>query len=508
MTLEVLPYFVPSNIMRNLTIGRICLVITAFFIVKFIIKAIYRLYFHPLRNYPGPKLNAITQIPMVSHVYRGTYTDMICALHRKYGHVVRVSPHELSFNDSRAWKDIHGHQKPGKANIIKHPDWFVPAINDVHTIISANDADHSRMRRIFSNAFSDKALKLQEHLFAKYADLLVYKLKEVSKDPAHQVDMVRMYNYTTFDIMSDLTFGEPLYLLDNSDYVPWVRNIFQSIRTGSKIGIVRYWPGVMAAAKKWTGNFFQKKRVIHFEYSASRVDRRIERGSNEPDIWNLVMNAKEGRGLTKGEMYANTTVFMIAGTETTATLLSGVTWYLLKHPESLKKLVEEIRASFNSDADITIENLQRLKYLRACLEEGLRMYPPVPIGLPCLVPPQGAEICGEWVPGGTTVTCQQLAMYQDPKNFREPLSFIPERWTGGDERFADDNKLALQPFSYGPRNCLGKNLAYHEMRIILSKILFHFDLSLEPESDNWREQEVYTLWQKPGLMVKLTPISE
>jgi cytochrome P450 len=332
---------------------------------------------------------------------------MICALHEKYGPVVRVSPHEISFNDPRAWKDIHGHLKPGKANIIKHPDWFVPAINDVHTIISANDVDHARMRRIFSNAFSDKALKLQEPLFAKYADLLVFKLKEVAKDPEHQVDMVRMYNYTTFDIMSDLTFGEPLYLLDNTDYVPWVKNIFQSIRTGSKIGIIRYWPTVMAVAKKLTGNTFQKKRVIHFDYSARRVDRRIERGSNEPDIWNLVMNAKEGRGLTKGEMYANTTVFMIAGTETTATLLSGVTWYLLKHPEQYKKLVAEIRSAFKSDADITIENLARLKYLRACLEEGLRMYPPVPIGLPCLVPPQGAEVCGQWIPGGVSFSRSQ-----------------------------------------------------------------------------------------------------
>ncbi|KAF2108883.1 cytochrome P450 [Lophiotrema nucula] len=511
MSTEVAPLFLfisPSQIIRNLTISRVLLGALAFVIFRFVANAIYRLYFHPLRNYPGPKLHAITQIPMVLHVWRGTYVDMICALHEKYGKVVRVSPHELSFNDSRAWKDIHGHQKPGKVNIIKHPDWFVPAINDVHTIISADDVNHSRMRRIFSNAFSDKALKLQESLFAKYADLLVFKLKEDAKNPAHAVDMVRMYNFTTFDIMSDLTFGEPLYLLDNADYVPWVKNIFQSIRTGSKIGIIRYWPNLMAFAKKLTGNTFQKKRVIHFDYSSARVDRRIEKGSEEPDIWNLVMNAPEGKGLTKGEMYANTTVFMIAGTETTATLLSGVTWYLLKHPEAYTKLTEEIRSSFESDADINIETLQRLKYLRACLEEGLRMYPPVPIGLPCLVPQQGAEVCGEWIPGGTTVSCQQLAMYSSEKNFRDAKSFIPERWTGEDDRFATDNKLALQPFSYGPRNCLGKNLAYHEMRIILSKILFHFDLTLLPESDDWRTQEVYTLWQKPALKVKLTPIRE
>lgn len=353
----------------------------------------------------------MTQIPMVSHIWRGSYADMLCRLHSQFGPVVRVSPHELSFNDPRAWKDIHGHQKTGKPSITKHPDWFVPAINDVHTIISANDADHARMRRIFSHAFSDKALRLQEPLFAKYADLLVAKLKELAQHPTHKVDLVSMYNYTTFDIMSDLTFGEPLQLLSNAAYIPWVQNIFQSIRSGSKIGIIRYWPGLMALAKKLTGNTFQRNRVIHFDYSARRVDRRLARGSHEPDIWNLVLQAPEGQGLSVEEMYANTTVFMIAGTETTATLLSGVTWYLLRHPDVLARLVAEIRGAFASDADISMEKLQRLRYLRVCLEEGLRMYPPVPIGLPCLVPASGAEICGRWIPGGVSFSLLFAAVW-------------------------------------------------------------------------------------------------
>ncbi|KAF2497637.1 cytochrome P450 [Lophium mytilinum] len=473
-------------------------------LIRFFGVAVYRLYFHPLKDFPGPKLHAITQIPNVVNIYRGRQVAMVCELHEKYGHVVRVSPHELSFNSSQAWKDVHGHQKPGKPNIIKHPDWFVPAINNVHSIISANDVDHARTRRIFSNAFSDRALKLQESLFARYTDLLVSKLGEA---PDQVSDLVRMYNFTTFDIMSELAFGEPLSLLTNSDYVPWVKNIFQSIRTGSKIGIIRYWPRLYAFAKWLTGNTFQSKRVKHFEYSASRVDRRLDRGSNEPDIWNLVLNAKEGRGLSRGEMYANATVFMIAGTETTASLLSGLTYYLLKHPSVLKKLNEEIRSAFKTDAEITIEGLQRLPYLQACMEEGLRMYPPVPVGLPQLVPPQGAAICGDWIPGGTVVSVSQFAMYSCEKVFRDANSFIPERWLG-DQRFETDDKFALQPFSYGPRNCLGKNLAYHEMRIILSKVLWNFDLEMLPECEDWTDQEVYTLWQKHPLKCKMTPIRE
>ncbi|KAF2474242.1 cytochrome P450 [Lindgomyces ingoldianus] len=510
MSSSTLPLILPSHIIHTLTFSKAVLGLVVFVALRFIGTAIYRLYFHPLRNFPGPKLHAITQIPAVYSIWKGQYHNLMVELHHKYGHVVRVSPNELSFNDHRAWKDVHGHQKPGQPKPIKHPSWYVPAINDVHTIISANDVDHARTRRIFSNAFSDKALKQQEGLFARYADLLVHKIKEsYNKDKNHVIDMVRMYNYTTFDIMSDLAFGEPLYLLTNEEYIPWVTNIFKSIRTGSKAGIIRYWPSLYTLAKKLTGNTFQKKRVVHFQYCVDRVDRRIARGSDQPDIWNLVLNAKEGRGLSKGEMYANTTVFMIAGTETTATLLSGLTYYLLKHPEVLKKLAAEIRGAFQSDEDITIEGLQRLKYLHACLEEGLRMYPPVPIGLPHLVPPQGVQICGDYIPGGTTVQVQQLAMYRSEKNFAEPNSFIPERWTSeADGKFNSDNKHALQPFAYGPRNCLGKNLAYHEMRIILAKIIFHFDLLLNEESNDWDTQEVYTLWQKHPLKCKLTPVRE
>jgi cytochrome P450 len=86
------------------------------------------------------------------------------------------------------------------------------------------DEDHSRMRKIFTPAFSDRALKQQEPLFVKYADLLVARLREGIEDrPDKRFDMVKMYNFTTFDVMGDLTFGESLHMLDKTEYDPWVR---------------------------------------------------------------------------------------------------------------------------------------------------------------------------------------------------------------------------------------------------------------------------------------------
>jgi len=88
---------------------------------------------------------------------------------------------------------------------------------------------------------------------------------------------------------------------------------------------------------------------------------------------------------------------MVAGTETTATLLSGLTYYLLKHPDKLQKVTDEVRAL--TEEELTLEQLPRLSYLNACFEEGLRVYPPVPVGLPRVVPKEGTSICGEWIPG-------------------------------------------------------------------------------------------------------------
>ena len=78
--------------------------------------------------------------------------------------------------------------------------------------------DHARQRKIFTPAFSDRALKQQEPLFLKYTNQLVAKLKEgIKEDLEKKTDMVRLYNFCTFDIMGDLTFGEPLHMLDNAE---------------------------------------------------------------------------------------------------------------------------------------------------------------------------------------------------------------------------------------------------------------------------------------------------
>lgn len=110
----------------------------------------------------------------------------------------------------------------------------------------------------------------------------------------------------------------------------------------------------------------------------------------------------------------------------------------------------------------------------------------------------------------TSVSIHHSAAYTSPINFYRPEQFIPERWlpeakNNPSSPFFWDRRDVLQPFSAGPRNCIGRNLAFAEMRLILARVLWNFDLELCNESANWSEQKIYTLWEKPALMCKLRP---
>lgn len=86
---------------------------------------------------------------------------------------------------------------------------------------------------------------------------------------------------------------------------------------------------------------------------------------------------------------------------------------------------------------------------------------------------------------------------------------MPERWLEGNKEYAGDKRGARQPFSVGARNCVGKTLAYAELRLVLANLIWHFDMEIAPESSSWlaeQKYKVWLLWQKPPLKVKLTPV--
>ncbi|KAH8651059.1 cytochrome P450 [Xylariales sp. PMI_506] len=478
-------------------------------IVLFVIylagTAIYSLTLHPLSHFPGPVLTSLTRIPFWVACITGHQVQWMHKLHSIYGAVVRYSPNDLSFvdQDFAAWKAIHGHEK-GAREFPKAREWFIKPFNGVYGINSApTHDDHRRFRRVFAPAFSERSLKRQEPIFQKHINLLVETLCN-SAVQGQAVNMVEMYQFTTFDIMGHLTFGQPLGLLAGNTYTKWVEAVFDSIKAIPIAQFIQYYSILDMAFKLVEPQFVKDLKYNHFKHSANRVDWRLQRGSEEPDIWNIVLSADSDQQLSLEEMHCHGDVFMLAGSETTGTALSGLTYYLLSNPSKLVNLVNEIRTKFAQEDDINMGSVAELSYLNACIKEALRLYPPVPVGIPRVVPSiaSGQIMPGYPVAHGTRVSVHHYATYRSAANFRDPDRFVPERWLG-DSAYLGDRRECFQPFAFGPRDCIGQSMAMHEVRLIVAKLLFKFNLEICEESSNWDDQRAFVLWEKKPLMCKL-----
>ena len=197
---------------------------------------------------------------------------------------------------------------------------------------------------------------------------------------------------------------------------------------------------------------------MNFDLVREKVLRRKERSPTYTDFMTHLLQAEEKGALEMGDLDSNARVLIVAGSETTATLLSGATWFLLTNPGPMSKLTREIRDSFQKEEDINFNSVNELPYMLACLDESFRLYPPVSGSLSRIVPAQGGMICGEYLPPGTSVSINHFATGRSPLNWERPEEFLPERFEEGEKKSAglNDRREALQPFSYGPRNCIGR----------------------------------------------------
>lgn len=236
-----------------------------------------------------------------------------------------------------------------------------------------------------------------------------------------------------------------------------------------------------------------------------------------------ILKEKAEDELSVDELNAAAQVFLAAGSETTASALTMATYHILDNPSTFQKLKEEIRSSFSNEEEITGTSTARLIYLNAVISETMRISPPGPGTFPRTVPSGGRMVCGSWVAGGMAVGIHHLSIGRSPENFYNPNSFLPERWldTAGTE-FENDKKTATQAFSFGPRNCIGKkyvlpcysvaransfhhSLAMIEIRTILTRMIWNFDMELHPESEGWLEkQKMFTTWHKTDMKIKLS----
>lgn len=428
----------------------------------------------------------------------------ILALHQKYGSdAIRTGPNSVSFLNPDAWKEFYGRSKVGQPENLKHRSIFFGV---EQSVICADSDNHRRMRRILAQGFSAQAMVKQEPLIRGYIDLLFERLKEHSINDK-PIDVVKWYNWFTFDLIGDLAFGEPFGCLETSSFHSWVAMVFEQFKERQLIGqLHRAYPALESVTRTVIKLMAPKKMQEHTELTKLKVEKRLALQTERHDFMDsmIATNSDGEQKMTLEEIHHNSDILIVAGSETTATTLCGVTSLLCTHPNVLATLYEEVRSSFNTEADINLLSVQRLKYMTAVIDEGMRIYPAAPASTPRAVHRGGDTICGRYLPEGTIVDIWHWAMYHSPDNFTLTESFIPERWLG-DSRFANDKKAAFQPFSTGGRDCIGKNLAYAEMRLILARLVWNYDIL--PADENVKDwihtQQMWTLWEKPPLNIYL-----
>lgn len=142
---------------------------------------------------------------------------------------------------------------------------------------------------------------------------------------------------------------------------------------------------------------------MNIRRTKQKIEERVRLGTGQGDFWDTAMEKsdfEEGTGMTRVEMINDAFVLVIAATETTATLLSETIYLLLKHPEVMKKLQEEVRGAFKHEGEIDLLSVGKMDYMLAVLDEAMRIYPPVSNQGNRVVPPGGAMVAGKWVAGG------------------------------------------------------------------------------------------------------------
>lgn len=208
--------------------------------------------------------------------------------------------------------------------------------------------------------------------------------------------------------------------------------------------------------------------IDNFHVSSAKVETRLARTDNRKDLFTYILRHSDEKGMSVMEMKLNMATLFGAGTGTTATWLSTTVYNLACKPEVYRLLVQEIRSSFKTKDEITSESVLKLPYLAAVMKESLRIHSPSPSSIGVLVPEPGEIIDGHFVPAGTTVGLHHHAAYHLSSNFHLPDDFYPERWLpeGRDPKspFVGDKLEVMQPFSYGPRICLGIKYAGREVR--------------------------------------------
>ncbi|KAI1106419.1 putative cytochrome P450 [Jackrogersella minutella] len=454
----------------------------------------YTILNSPLAKVPGPWYTKWTLNVQNFHQLRGRRPAWVHALHQEYGPIVRVGPKQVSIQDPKATQQIYRL----KNEFHKSP-WYTDLIPGLPNVFSTIDIDyHRRHRRLLASEISDTGLMIHKPTIDSKVRLAVQRMAEEMEERG-AADVYRWALYLATDVIVELSFGSSFEMLEKKTENQYTRDL-KAI--GFAAGLRATFPFLTQISRfVWLPIISVGMRVRQNirKYATESLGRHYklveEQGdSAKPTLLSKLYRAteKDEDTLPFHELREDAMAYIAAGSDTTTNTLTYLLWAVSRQPEVRDKLVAELRTLPDGFGD---QDLKTLPYLDQVIHETLRLYAAAPAGLPRIVPPEGATLCGYFIPGGYTVSAQAYSLHRDPASYPDPLRFDPSRWANPTQKMKD----SFVPWGGGSRICLGLHLARTELRLATARFFVRFPNAtpsrLEGFTDDDMEPKLHFLMQ-------------
>ncbi|GAB5585105.1 hypothetical protein Unana1_00005 [Umbelopsis nana] len=477
----------------------------------FVTARLYRVYLGPMSSIPGNFVDIFFDLPLLWYnLPLGKRYSRMIGLHLKYGTIVRSTASSVTISDKNMIKQILHDDDLPKSKMYKNLQF-----EGHQTMFNTIEKDfHKTRRRVISPAFSVKYLTALESLMSASIEEFIQHIK-MAIDTAHlhnqpdaEIDMWRLLQYTALDVIGTTAFDQSFNMVKNGSH-PLPAKISQNLAAAALTGATKHIPILGTLVDVYTQRSAGGLDIGKFMVAI--IEERLKSGKRKNDILQILIDSQHAElkndRLNNEDIVHENILFLIAGSETTSNTIGFAIIHLLEHPEALACLQEELDDLYprGSEALFSHEDLKGLPYLNAVINETMRLKPVAMGGLPRQTT-EDYVLGGKYhIPKNTLISAHIYACQTNPEYWPEPLAFKPERWLEGAEFPAD--KDAFFPFSSGSRNCIGRNFALMEMRLILSAFVYHFNFEPVPESvedaKDLRQFITYTI-AKNSYKVKLT----
>ncbi|KAI5924848.1 putative cytochrome P450 monooxygenase [Camillea tinctor] len=436
----------------------------------------YRLFWHPLRAFPGPLAARISSLWISTQNIKPQNHLVSLDLYKKYGPFVRVGSSELMIVHPKAVPAIYGVQ-----SACRKAAWYDAEYPRQSIHMTRDHKLHHERRRIWSQAFSNRALRGYESQVNAYNTELVSRLVEFKGAPT---DAARWLNYYSFDVMGALAFGHDFRML-SSGQEHWAIALLDASLAILGLRLPVWAFRMLTAVPGPSAKYWDFIEYCNQQLAAKIADERKHgsEGRDKDDLASLLIAHADAHpsDTERRILQSESRTIIVAGSDTTAATLSHIFYYLTQYPEHVERLRDELLPLTDNGYSFEHRRIQNAEHLNAVIDEVMRLNPVPPTSLTRKTPLEGIQIDGTFVPGNMEVSAPRYVLGRSEMAYERPDEFIPERWYSQPSLVKD--KAGFAPFSIGPYGCVGRPLAQMQLRTLTAQIVMRFDLEFPPGQD-------------------------